>query len=111
MNPRRYVLIAGHGRSGTNWLLEILDQSRQTHCRNEPNECPGSAFFEVPTGRIHRPELDAELEAVWDQAVARTSTSFGMRDQSIPVDKDHFSRVAQRMGLVRLGAARGSARS
>lgn len=44
MTPPRYVLIAGHGRSGTNWLLEILDQSQQTHCRNEPNECAGSAL-------------------------------------------------------------------
>ena len=44
MNPRRYVLIAGQGRSGTNWLLQILDLSSQTHCRNEPNDCIGSAL-------------------------------------------------------------------
>ena len=105
MTPPRYVLIAGHGRSGTNWLLEILDQSQQTHCRNEPNECAGSALSELPSGQIDRPELDGELEPVWDAAIERTSTSFGSRDQSINVYKNHFSRAAQGMGLVRI--ARG----
>jgi hypothetical protein len=105
MNPPRYVLIAGQGRSGTNWLLEIFDHSRQTHCRNEPNECDGSALAALPPGWVARPDLDVSLESAWDQAIARTAASFGIRDQAITVSKDHFSRMAQRLGLVRL--ARG----
>jgi hypothetical protein len=105
MDPPRYVLIAGHGRSGTNWLLEILDQSRQTHCRNEPNECAGSALAALPQGWVSCPDRNARLESEWDEAIARTSRSFGIRDQRITVYKDHFSRAAQRMGLVRI--ARG----
>src|SRR5947207_2507909 len=92
-------------RSGTNWLLEILDQSRQTHCRNEPNECPGSALAALPSGQTCHPGLGAELESAWDQAIARASRSFGGRDHLIPVRKDHFSRLAQQVELVRL--ARG----
>jgi hypothetical protein len=105
MDPKRYILIAGHGRSGTNWLLEILDQSQQTHCRNEPNECVGSALSALPSAWVDHPGLTAELESTWDEAIARASRSFGDRDHSIPVYKDHFSRPAQRIGLVRL--ARG----
>jgi len=31
-----YALVSGHGRSGTNWLLELLDLSPQTFRRSEP---------------------------------------------------------------------------
>src|SRR4051812_20363205 len=101
-SPERYVLIAGQGRSGTNWLLEIFDRSPRTHCRNEPNECAGSALSELASGWTFDPELGAELEPVWDEAIARTAASFGDRDHAIPVPKDHFSGPAQRMGLVRI---------
>jgi hypothetical protein len=106
MDPGGYILIAGQGRSGTNWLLEILDQSRQTHCRNEPNECAGSALAALPTGLGCRPGLGAELESAWDAAIARASRSFGERDHTIPAAKDHFSRLAQRTGLVRLARSK-----
>lgn len=106
MNANRYVLIAGTGRSGTNWLLEILDQSRQTHCRNEPNGCAGSAFSRLPHGLVESPALAEELERAWDDSVARTARSFGVRDHAIPVPKVHFSRMAQRLGLARLARAK-----
>jgi hypothetical protein len=106
MSPQRYILIAGQGRSGTNWILEILDLSRRTHCRNEPNECIGSALFELSSGQVFYPELGAKLAYTWDDAVRRTSQSFGARDQSITVYKDYFSRAAQRTGLVRMAQAK-----
>src|SRR5262249_7473253 len=105
MNPEGYVLIAGCGRSGTNWLLDILNQSRQTHCRNEPNQCAGSALAALPRGFAPCPLLDAELERGWDEAIARACRSFGHADHPIDVKKDHYSGAAQRMGLVRI--ARG----
>ena len=80
MSPKRYVLITGQGRSGTNWLLEILDQSRQTHCRNEPNGCAGSALSALPLGQMSCPEQEAKLESAWDAAIIRASSrSFGDR--------------------------------
>jgi hypothetical protein len=102
MNSNRYVLIAGQGRSGTNWLLEIFDWSRRTHCRNEPNECAGSALAALPPGWVSSLDLNTKLESVWDEAVVQTSQSFGDRDHPIKVYKDHFSRLAQQIGLVRL---------
>jgi len=102
MNPKRYVLITGQGRSGTNWLLEILDQSRQTHCRNEPEGCAGSALSALPLGRVSCPELEAKLASMWDAAIIRTSQSFGERDHQISVYKDHLSRPLHRLGLVRI---------
>jgi len=102
MNPKRYILITGQGRSGTNWLLEILDQSRQTHCRNEPNGCAGSALSALPLGQVSCPEQEAKLESMWDTAIIRASHSFGDRDHHISVYKDHFSRSLHRMGLVRM---------
>jgi hypothetical protein len=106
MKPQRYVLIAGQGRSGTNWLLDILNQSRQTHCRNEPNACAGSALNELPKGEVPRPELESTLASMWDGAIARTSRSFGERDHLIRAYKEHFSRPLQRLGMVRLVTGR-----
>ena len=106
MRPQGYVLIAGQGRSGTNWILEILNLSRQTHCRNEPNECSGSAFSELPPGSFCYPALNATLECKWDDAVKQTSASFGIRDHPVAVSKDYFSPAAERLGLIRIARAK-----
>lgn len=42
MKTLPYLLIAGHERSGTNWLLEIFNLSPRTFCRNEPYGIDGS---------------------------------------------------------------------
>jgi hypothetical protein len=102
VNLKRYVLIAGQGRSGTNWLLEILDRSPRTYCRNEPNECIGSALDALPEGGVAFPELESKLGSMWDTAITRASNSFSDRDLRINVYKDYFSRPLQRMGLVRV---------
>ena len=39
-----YALLLGQGRSGTNYLLHLLNQSPLTHCRNEPDEVEDSAL-------------------------------------------------------------------
>ncbi len=105
-SPRPYALIAGQGRSGTNWLLDILNQSPKTHCRNEPNECAGSALSELTSGAVPSPELEAELESKWDEAIVRTSQSFGKYDHPTKVHKDHFSGPLQRMGLARVARSK-----
>ncbi len=43
----RPILISGKGRSGSNRLLDIFDASRETACRSEVNEIPGSAFHGI----------------------------------------------------------------
>jgi hypothetical protein len=100
-----YVLISGHGRSGTNWLLSVLDKSPYTHCRNEPSHLRGSALAALGKGSVVHEEMP-NLEAGWDDAVDRASRSFGMRDHPFPVRKQHFRGTAQALGMVRAARAK-----
>jgi hypothetical protein len=93
----RYVLLTGQGRSGTNWLVDILDLSPRTHCRNEP-ALEGSALSRLPNGWPQ----NRDLEALWDQAVADTARSMGMRDHLLQVRKAYFRPGVQALGLVRI---------
>ena len=97
-----YVLMSGQGRSGMKWLLGILDQSPQTHCRVEPYACVKSAFALLPSRVVYHPNLDADLGPSWDATITRASRSFGRTDHSIVVYKDHFRKSYQRLGLVRI---------
>lgn len=86
------MIIFGHGRSGTHWLMSILDLSAFTHCRSEPNELPGSHFERLPDGRtpVAVPpvdlqvgpgmEVDADLGDAWDEALAWCHRQIGDRD-------------------------------
>lgn len=56
----QHVIVAGHGRSGTNLALNLLDCSVQTVCRNEPNEIRG--IFD-PLGDGYFPPQDPESDA------------------------------------------------
>lgn len=73
------ALIVGHGGSGTNWLLEIFDQSRSTFCANERNRIAQSLMSELPD-----PEIDcgqyAGVEDIWDWVADGTKHRFGERD-------------------------------
>lgn len=97
----RYALIVGNGRSGTNWLLTMLDASRLTHCRNEPQEIQTSPYHRLPT-----PPLDGNVsEAMamkWDAFVAWTSQRMGERDLKITNPKNHIYAWAQKTGIAHL---------
>lgn len=95
-----YVMIVGQGRSGTNWLLDILDQSPRTHCRNEPDHIDGSPLKALPNPNVAGME-DAAIAAGWDAAVRWTSTHMGERDHSIPGPKEHVHELGRRLGLAR----------
>jgi hypothetical protein len=96
-----YVMIVGHGRSGTNWLLQLLNLSPETHCRNEPDEIKGSPLALLPcpwTKRERQPELDLN----WGEAVQWAATRFGERDPRLPARKDHILELARRLRITRL---------
>jgi hypothetical protein len=95
---RGYALVVGHGRSGTNWLLDLLDASSETFCRNEPDEIPGSplARLEAPWIRCER---DAAFAAAFDAAVQWTATHLGERDRRVYVPKRHLHASSARLGL------------
>ena len=99
--PGHYALIIGNGRSGTNWLLTMLDASRQTHCRNEPQEIPTSPYHQLPA-----PPLDGDafqkMAVKWDAFVAWTAYRMGERDLKIENPKDHIHPWAQKTGLAYL---------
>jgi hypothetical protein len=96
------VMICGQGRSGTNWLLKILDQSPHTHCRNEPNDMPGSPLSKLPSPFVPGgADAEARLAAGWDAAARFAATHVGEFDHALPGPKDHVYGFARVTGLTR----------
>jgi len=92
-----YVLIVGQGRSGTNWLLDLLDLSPYTHCRNEPNELDASPLFQLPSPFVQHP-LGDSFPQEWEQAVESTSLRMGDRDRIAIHPKSHIYEPVRRLG-------------
>ena len=99
-NALQYALLVGQGRSGTNYLLELLDQSPATHCRNEPDQLEGAALGRFRRARffLDEPERDL-LEREWDDAVAEAASSMGPRDHVVPGAKDWLYALGRRPGF------------
>lgn len=102
MSGTGMAVIVGHGRSGTNWLLDILNASALTHCRNEAYACEGSAMARLLSSRSVVGLGEDELRRGWDAAVEAARSLRGSRDP-IPGRKiwnDTFLRrwgIAQRL--------------
>lgn len=93
-----YSLVVGNGRSGTNWLLSMLDASHLTHCRNEPQDIVDSPFHLLPT----RPQMTTNpgyMAERWDYFANWTGTHMGERDHRITAPKNHIYRFSQTLGL------------
>jgi hypothetical protein len=100
-NDFHTIVISGHGRSGTNWLLEILDYSSRTHCRNEPDRLSGALLNELPN-RIIGAQRSDNFSDAWDEAVREAQGWWGERDHPPPRRKDHMNEFARRSGLYSL---------
>jgi hypothetical protein len=96
-----YVVIAGQGRSGTNWLLKLLDVSPHTFSRNEPNSATGSVTSRLPNPNVPTDGNAARLDAEWDAAARWTATHMGDRDHVLRWPKDYIYPVSRRLGLMR----------
>ena len=61
LSPATLCMISGNGRSGSNRLLDILDLSEITACRNEPDEINGgrlSGFgFQLFNDQLQKPDI------------------------------------------------------
>lgn len=94
----RYALIVGNGRSGTNWLLSMLDASPETHCRNEPQDILTSPFHGLP-----QPEQIQDLPGVmserWLNFAEWTGSHMGERDHRIKTPKHHVHVLSQQLGV------------
>lgn len=99
--PEHYALIIGNGRSGTNWLLTMLDASQLTHCRNEPQEIKQSPYHQLPLPPLAGDTSDL-MAKQWDAFVTWTAQRMGERDLKITNPKRHVYGWSQKTGLAYL---------
>lgn len=98
-----YAAIVGQGRSGTNWLLDLLDLSPYTHCRNEANELAASPLAQLPLPTV-RSHFGKNFGEQWDRAIALSALRLGMRDRIGAHPKIHlYEPVRQLGGTILLG--------
>jgi hypothetical protein len=88
----KYVLVIGHGRSGTNLALDLLDCHPATFCRNEPNEIPGSAMNGL-AGNLIGAGMDDQFVGHWRDAIAASSERRGFRDRFRRTYKQYYSTI------------------
>jgi hypothetical protein len=92
-----YVLLIGQGRSGTNYLLGLLDQSPATHCRNEPDQLDSSALARLVPFRFFVDD-PAQLAGLYDEAVREAARCLGPRDHLTDVEKAWIRPGRRRFG-------------
>ena len=95
--PLDYCLLLGQGRSGTNYLLHLLNQSPHTHCRNEPDELEDSALHRLTPFRFFVDDPD-EMEARYDEAIRGAALTVGPRDHIVQFGKTWLYRGSCRPG-------------
>lgn len=100
-------LIIGVGRSGTNWLMTLLDLSPRTFCRNEPNSWSGFGYpmAELPD-RYVRTIPSADFCPQWDEAVTWAAGMCSERDHIFTVRKQFVPAAAWALGLARVNYGR-----
>lgn len=99
-----YVLISGKGRSGSNRLLDILDTSRRTVCRSEPNEIKASMFSGIG-GELFVEDFGPDALNSLETALAGAATRRSARDRVNQTDKAYLTALG-RAALPSLGKAR-----
>jgi len=92
------IVLTGHGRSGTNWLLDLLNASPHTHCRNEPDEIRGSLFSRLPPPETV-PTDESSMRGRWEEAINWAGARMGERDHPIRVRKAFIWPFWSRLGL------------
>jgi len=86
----KYAVIVGHGRSGTNWLLELFNYSEDTYCRNEPHELLSSPISQLNSYRVVVREDQTQLVGNWDNMIDIISNRMGIYDAWIKEKKTYF---------------------
>ncbi|MGB0563223.1 MAG: sulfotransferase [Spirulinaceae cyanobacterium] len=100
---QNYALIIGHGRSGTNWLMDIFDASPLTFCRSEPNEVKDSPFGAIaPLWKVG--ETQPDLDEQWDDLATWMASHIGERDHHFTHPKTYIHPWAQKLGIAYLSS-------
>lgn len=97
-SSHRYALIVGNGRSGTNWLLTMINASAITHCRNEPQHIKHSPIHNFPDPQAIATDTP-EMEQRWTEFAEWTSTHVGERDVHVKVEKDYMHSLSHTLGV------------
>lgn len=100
--PPYAIVAGGRGRSGTNWLLSLLDQSPQTFCRKYPHRCRASPMAAIEPSLSPIAPDEPAIESRWDEAVRWTARRMGRFDHPIHAPKRFIHPIARDIGLPRL---------
>lgn len=101
MSKYSSILVTGNGRSGTNWVLDILNMSPSTHCRNEPHRISSSPFH-ILTQFCETLDGKPDIADIWDEAAAWTACRFGERDPYVATQKKHLYPLSRSLELSNL---------
>lgn len=96
-NP--YALISGLGRSGSNRILDILDTSDITSCRNEANEVCGSEFYGIG-GELFPAELEECHIRKLQEAISRSNLRRSRRDRLTLREKSYANILARQFSVL-----------
>lgn len=99
---RKYAIIVGHGRSGSNWLLNLFDLSPATFCRDEPDLLESSPLAELRTDQAIRYKEQPLLHKNWDKAINFTLARMGAHDNPIIAPKQFMYELPRRFGAYRV---------
>lgn len=88
----KYCVVAGMGRSGTNYILDLLDFSASTICRNEPDAISGSNFSNLNyMYATQASEIPKEFKKSWTKTINEERYFFSVRDRSLGCVKNFMT--------------------
>jgi len=94
---KNYILIVGQGRSGTNWLLDLLNLSLNTYCRNEANEIENAPLAKLLESGMAK-TLDESFGNRWDEAIAAETLLMSDRDRLGLTPKFYLRESVRKLG-------------
>lgn len=96
------IIIYSFGRSGSNILLDCLDLSSATHCRNEVHLYPSSPLNQKILQDDNN-NIEDRLIEHWDDFVYYTNSRWGYLDRHHPQTllKDYYKNFWDKLGVTR----------
>ncbi|MEM6388206.1 MAG: sulfotransferase [Pseudomonadota bacterium] len=89
-----YTILSGQGRSGSNRLLDVLDASRHTACRNEVKLIAASQFHSIGAA-LFAQDLDEARRARLHAVIADAPYRRSQRDRLSQTDKAYLTGLGR----------------
>jgi len=87
---KKYAVIVGQGRSGTNWLLDLFNLSEKTYVCNEPHELVSSPICQFNPYRVVVRNNQEKLENSWDSTIGAVANRMSTIDPWVVDNKNYF---------------------